>query len=369
MRVSETFIKAQTECLKKFAPQFVGIERVAGSLALSGDPILGTDYGRFPRPVQKRLYDLVGLEQVLHRPAFYEKIRSVDAELLHAHFATDSVAAMPLSARLQIPLVVTLHGYDVTTRDKVFGAYLAGRAYLMLRERLWRSASAFICVSDFIRRKAIEQGFPEHKLRVHNIGIDCKVFTPSDGLRQNNLVLFVGRLVEKKGCEYVIRAVAELQKQRVDAELVIIGDGPLRQSLEALTQELGLSCKFLGSQPSSVIRNWLQVAGVFCAPSLTAASGDSEGLGLVFAEAQACGTPVVSSFHGGVPEVVRHGETGLLAPERDYQMLAEHLRRYLTDDNLWRESSIRGIEWIRERFNLATQTRQLEEIYQHVLDN
>jgi colanic acid/amylovoran biosynthesis glycosyltransferase len=345
------------------------VERIGSSLPLTQDPILGADYGRFPGPIQKRLYHLMGLEPLLHKRAFSEKIWATDAVLVHAHFATDAVSAMPLSAHLQVPLVVTLHGYDVTTRDAVLGASLAGRAYLTFRRRLWRSASAFICVSDFIRRKAIEAGFPEHKLCVHHIGVDCEAFAPSDQQRQKNLILFVGRLVEKKGCEYVIRAVAELQKQQERAELVVIGDGPLRPSLEALSQELGLTSTFLGSQPGSVISRWLKVARVFCAPSITAASGDAEGLGLVFAEAQSSGTPVVSSFHGGVPEVVRHDETGLLAPERDYQMLAEHLRRYLTDDRLWRESSARGVEWIRERFNLSTQTRSLEEIYQHVLDN
>jgi colanic acid/amylovoran biosynthesis glycosyltransferase len=368
--ISETFIQAQTEALTHFLPHFVGFERSSpGTLRIPGDSIICSEYTRLPATVSSKLYNVMGAAPILHRPELCHRLEALQPSLVHAHFAPDAVSALPLVARLNVPLIVTLHGYDVTMLDEVVKQSIRGRSYLSRRERLWQSASAFICVSDFIRREAIEKGFPEHKLRVHNIGIDCKVFTPSDGQRQDNLVLFVGRLVEKKGCEYVIRAVAELQKQPAGPQLVVIGDGPLRQSLETLSQELGLSSRFLGSQPSSVIRDWLQVARVFCAPSLTAESGDSEGLGLVFAEAQACGTPVVSSFHGGVPEVVRHGETGLLAPERDYQMLAEHLRRYLTDDNLWRESSIRGVEWIRERFNLATQTRQLEEIYQQVLNN
>ncbi len=356
--------------MKCFRPHFVGFERSRpGTLRIPSDSIICSEYSRLPATVSNKLYNIVGAVPMLHRPELCHRLEALRPSLLHAHFAPDAVSALPLVERLSIPLVVTLHGYDVTVLDTVVKQSVRGRSYLSRRRRLWRSASAFICVSDFIRRKAIEAGFPEHKLLVHHIGVDCEAFAPADQQRQKNLILFVGRLVEKKGCEYVVRAVAELQKQQERVELVVIGDGPLRPSLEALSQELDLTCTFLGSQPSAVVQKWVRTARIFCVPSVTAATGDSEGLPLVLAEAQASGTPVVSSIHAGIPDVVRHGETGLLAPERDYQMLAEHLRRYLTNDHFWRESSARGVEWIRERFNLSTQTHKLEEIYQHVLDN
>jgi colanic acid/amylovoran biosynthesis glycosyltransferase len=367
--ISETFIDAQVKALKRFSPHMIGFDRsVPNTLHIPNDSVICSEYGRFPAAISAKLYYVMGVVPTLYRPELCHRLEALKPSFLHAHFAPDAVSALPLAKRLRIPLVVTLHGHDVTIRDSVVRTSVRGRSYLARRARLWRSATAFLCDSEFLYRKAVQLGFPEHKLQVHYIGTDCDVFTVSNQQRQKNLVLFVGRLVEKKGCEYLIRAVAELHRQQEDSELVIIGDGPLRQSLELLSRELGLTCRFLGSQPSCVIRKWLAIARVFCAPSLTAATGDSEGLGLVFAEAQASGTPVVSFDHGGIPEVVRDGETGLLAPERDYRMLASHLHRYLTDDDFWQQSSARGAAWIREAFNLSVQTRKLEAIYESLLD-
>jgi glycosyltransferase involved in cell wall biosynthesis len=111
----------------------------------------------------------------------------------------------------------------------------------------------------------------------------------------------------------------------------------------------------------------LQRATIFCAPSRTAKSGDSEGLGIVFLEAQAMGVPVVSSFHGGIPEAVIHGETGLLAPEGDYHTLAEHLQLLLRREDLRALYGARGIQWIREAFDIEMLTNGLEDIYEEIL--
>ncbi len=153
--------------------------------------------------------------------------------------------------------------------------------------------------------------------------------------REKNLILFVARLVEKKGCEYLIRAAAQLRERQRDARLVIIGDGPLRKELEQLAVELKVPAEFLGVQGPDAVRGWMQRARVLCNPSVTAANGDTEGLGMVFAEAQATGLPVVSTQHGGIPEVVRDGETGLLARERSVEELTSHLERMLVDRAFW----------------------------------
>jgi colanic acid/amylovoran biosynthesis glycosyltransferase len=198
---------------------------------------------------------------------------------------------------------------------------------------------------------------------VHYTGIDLGYFVPSDAARKPGLVLFVGRLVEKKGVRYLLDAMAKVEERHGAAQLVIIGDGPERGALEKHAREKKVNCRFLGPQPQSVIREWLLAARVFCAPSVTAANGDSEGLGMVFAEAQATGLPVVSFAHGGIPEVVLHGETGLLAAEKDTEMLAKHLCSLLEDDALWKRYSERGVSWVAERFDLERQTKALEEIY------
>jgi colanic acid/amylovoran biosynthesis glycosyltransferase len=229
-----------------------------------------------------------------------------------------------------------------------------------------------VCISDFLRRRALESGFPERKLRTHYIGIDTNFFTPyvpEYGAHLRKSVLFVARLVEKKGCTHLIQAMHQVQSRFPDARLVIIGDGPERSSLEAQARSLGVQCDFRGAQPSSVVRQEMHSARVFCVPSVTARSGDSEGLGIVFAEAQAMGVPVVSSLHGGIPEVVSDGVTGLLAPERDHEQLAQHIIRFFSDDTFWSDCSRKAVSWIADKFDLKKQTAYLEEIYRDVIQS
>lgn len=297
---------------------------------------------------QQKLYRRTGTA-----PAFHRRTAEAGARLIHAHFASGGRSALPLARHLRIPLIVTLHGSDVTTGINFRARY----------KELWERASTFICVSNFIRNKALEAGFPNEKMRKLFIGVDRDAFQASTLERDPNLVVFVGRLVEKKGCEYLLRAMARVRGERSTARVVVIGDGPLRGSLENLARELKLSCEFLGSQPSPIVREWMSRARVFCGPSVTAANGDSEGLGMVFAEAQALGTPVATFNHAGVPEVVLHEQTGLLAEECDTNELASHISRLLEDDALWSRLSKRSVAFITERFDLKRQTAELEELY------
>lgn len=346
--LSETFIAAQAGQLTRFAPRYVGLGRVHSSLSVPDDSILLTESVSTLSDFQQKLYRRTGIA-----PAFHRRAAESGARLIHAHFASGGRSALPLARYLRIPLIVTLHGADVTTRINFRERY----------EELWERASTFICVSNFIREKALEAGFPNEKMRKLFIGVDRDAFQPSTLERDPSLVVFVGRLVEKKGCEYLLRAMALVQKERSTARVVVIGDGPLRSSLENLAKELKLSYEFLGSQPSSVVREWMSRARVFCGPSVTAANGDSEGLGMVFAEAQAMGTPVATFNHAGMSEVVLHEETGLLAEERDTIDLASQVSRLLSDDALWNRLSKRSVSVVAESFDLRSQTAKLEELY------
>lgn len=177
------------------------------------------------------------------------------------------------------------------------------------------------------------------------------------------MVLFVGRLVEKKGCEYLIQAMSRVQRLRPEVELVIIGNGPQRLELEQLAQQHLSHFRFLGIQSPEQVRFWLNQATVFSVPSVTARSGDAEGFGLVFAEAQAMGVPVVSFASGGVPEAVAADQTGFLVPERDVQGLASSILRLFAEPELWQRFSQAAQQRVRTQFNLHDQTRILEQIY------
>jgi glycosyltransferase involved in cell wall biosynthesis len=301
-------------------------------------------------------------------PSFHRKISKSRAVLIHAHFALDGTEALYLQSALNVPLLVTLHGYDITSSDAEFERTARGRHYLANRSELWNRASKFICVSEAIKTAALKAGIPKEKLVVHYIGIDLKNFQRNHLLvRDPHLILFVGRLVEKKGCEFVIRALSQLTIDQPRAHLVVIGHGPLRRELEALASKLGVKVRFLGPQNAELVRMWMGKARILCVPSVQAKTGDSEGFGMVFAEAQSMGTPVVSTWHSAIPEVVRHGVTGLLAAERDCTGLAHHICRFLSDHIFWSTCGNRAITHIRDNFDLQRQTFELEKTYSSVL--
>lgn len=355
---SETFIMEQAKRLHHYRPVLVGLRRTRPSL-------------HYPQPdVLLRADDLLidKLAASLYRkfpfaPGFFRRLRVTNPSIVHAHFAIDAIQSLPIASKLDIPLVVSLHGFDVTSSDNALLSSFAGRHFLQHRNRLFRDASAFICVSRFIRDAALRAGFPESKLHVHYTGIDCEQFRFTNSHRDPKLILFVGRLVEKKGCEYLLRAMTIVQRSDPDAHVEIIGEGPLRSQLEGLAASLSIRATFRGVQNPREVAYSMSRARILCNPSVTASTGDKEGFGMVFAEAQAAGTPPVSFYHAAIPEVVRHGQTGLLCAEGDISALAASLQTLLNDSTLWAVMNRQSREWVKNQFDIATQTQNLEMLY------
>lgn len=349
---SETFILAQMGALREYVAILAGLERARPTIPLPQKPLLLSDCGASVSDARAKLYRRTGTA-----PLFHRAVRQARPDLIHAHFASGGRTVLPLARRLGVPLVVTLHGSDVTVRG----------AQAEIYRRLGEYASLFVCVSNFIRDRALEAGFPQQKLCVHHIGIDRVLFSPSRTAGSSPGVLFVGRLVEKKGCEYLLRAMQLVQQAQPHSELTVIGDGPLRSSLAALAAELDIRCHFVGAQPTSVVREALAAAKIFCVPSVTAANGDSEGLPTVLAEAQAMGVPVVSTIHGGIPEIVSNGVNGLLVPERDARSLADAMILLLDDEDRWRRFHRAALRSVEQNFDLQTQTALLEKLYTGII--
>ncbi|MCB0108678.1 MAG: glycosyltransferase [Caldilineaceae bacterium] len=360
---SQTFVIQQGEALQTYQAQYVG-SRMVNGLALPKNRAFALNRGSWLGK---------GLElahKTLHfAPTLSAHLKQLRPMLLHAHFGPGGAFLMPYAQALQLPLVVTFHGFDVTVKDTVARSSFYGhRLFIRRREALKQSASTFIAVSHFIKHKLLAAGFPEEKILVHYIGVKTEEFEPAL-LQRERMVLFVGRLVEKKGCRYLIQAMAAIQATQPDVELVVIGDGTLRKELEAQAQATLRSYRFLGAQPSNVVKEYMNRAKVFCVPSIVAESGDAEAFGIVFIEAQAMGTPVVSFASGGIPEAVSHGHTGLLAPEKEWRMLADQIAVLLNNEEQWQRYSEAGQHFVRSNFNLANQTRQLEACYDEVVAN
>ncbi len=147
----------------------------------------------------------------------------------------------------------------------------------------------------------------------------------------------VGRLVEKKGIEYVLRAVRILVDRRREVEYHILGDGPGRDRLVALVAELGLADRVTlhGRQDQAKVREVIEESHALVAASVTAADGDEEGIPNVLKEAMALGLPVVATRHAGIPELIEDDVSGFLVPERDEAVLADALERLARDPGRW----------------------------------
>jgi colanic acid/amylovoran biosynthesis glycosyltransferase len=359
---SETFIKEQAENLTRYIPYYIGSRSVAG-LQLPLERVLTINKQTKIGRVKEVVFKITG-----YSPFVMNSINKINPVVVHAHFGIDGAIVLPLIKKLNLPFLVTYHGVDATTMDKfIRKSFNVHRLYLNRRDELMQRANIIIAVSDFIKKKLLAQGFPEQKIIQHYTGINVEKFRPDHSIKRKNVVLFVGRLVEVKGCEYVIRAVEFLQKLGTHIELVVIGDGPLRKDLEAKARARLERYQFLGSQPSEIIREWMNSSKVLCVPSVRTNMGNEEAFGMVFAEANAMGVPVVSFRCGGIPEAVADGETGLLATQYDHEELAIHIKRLLEDEALWEKFSIQAQERVHKFFNLKQQTTKLEQIYESAL--
>lgn len=359
---SQTFVKAQGDLLQQFTPYYVGSRRVDG-LNLPKEQTLVINQGGVWGNVEELLFKLSGISPKLH-----QQIQQLNPTLIHAQFGLSGALALPLARSLNIPLIVHFRGADATTTvaPQARFASLNHWIYFHRRNALKREACLFITVSKFIQEKLLEQGFPADRVITHYNGVNIDQFCPDPQIPREPVILFVGRLVEKKGCEYLIQAMAKVQSELPEAELVVIGDGPMRSTLEASAAQHLHHYQFLGTQSATVVKNWMNRARILIAPSVTSAQGDAEGLPNVVVEAQAMQLPVVSTLHAGIPEAVIHGETGFLAAERDAQGLAEYSLRLLSDAALWQSFSTRGREHMQTHFNRATQIQALENLYQSV---
>lgn len=363
---SETFIREQARALRRWNPILLGLERLSGGLALAD-----LDVRLLPEP-RKGLLNRWG-RSLCNRFALpylsrISALHRIGCRLVHAHFGTDAVEIWPAVRILRLPMLVTLHGYDINIARRWWQTGRAPRLRHYPRRLLTMALHPrvhFIAVSQAIREKAIAFGIPANKLTVNYTGVDTARFRPGSTpiSKRPRRILFVGRLVEKKGAAYLIRAFSALRARYPDAELTIAGDGPLRADLECLALQLGVPVTFLGTVPHDEVKQLLDRSRVLCLPSVVAASGDAEGFGMVLLEAQACGVPVVSSALGGSTEGLLHGRSGFRFAEGDTPALEKHLALLLGNDEVLERMSREALAFVRQAFDLRTCTENLEAVY------
>ena len=224
-------------------------------------------------------------------------------------------------------------------------------------------------ISSPLVSRAERLGVPRQRISVIPMPIDRAVATaielPLDPARPRDRLLFVGRLVERKGAVFAIRALAELTQRGRSARLVVVGEGPEREALIALATSLGVGdrVELTGALSPSEVRTHYATGGIFVMPAVTDWKGEQEGFGMVIVEAMAYGLPVVASRSGGIPDIIRDGENGLLVPERDVAALADAIQRVIDDGALAGRLAASARDDVRHRFAPARIATAFDTVY------
>lgn len=287
--------------------------------------------------------------------AMLPDIQDVVPHHLHAHWATyPSTAAMIVAGRTGIPFSFTAHAHDIFLED-----------HLLLAKM--RRAAFGVTISDFNRRYLAERVSPIalERMRIVHCGVSPSGYAFQPEGRKPGLVMSVGRLDHIKGFPHLIEACRLLVERGVAFECVVIGDGPLRASLEAQIASAGLGghVRLLGACRQEQVREYLHASSVFALPSVVTERGDRDGIPVALMEAMACGTPVVSTTVSGIPELVEHGVSGLLAAPGDAAALADCIERALTEPDAARAMARRARQKVEADFDVSIESGKLHAAF------
>lgn len=291
--------------------------------------------------------------------------RQYTYDIIHCHFGNNGLRGMFLRdiGALRGKLVTTFHGADITEAVRAYGRDVYNR--------LFASGDLFLPISQKWRDELIELGCPAEKTEVHHMGIDCTKFAfkirKMDDSGRLRLVS-VCRLVEKKGIEFAVQAVSKLAKSNHKLHYDIIGDGPLREDLQRLITSLGVAdtVTLHGQKTKSDVIPYLQRAHLLLAPSVTATSGDQEGIPVALMEAMAMGLPVVSTWHSGISELVRDSECGYLVPERDTDALVASIANLAENPDKWPLLGKNGRTIVEQEFNIDRLNNRLVSMFERL---
>ncbi|MCX7868544.1 MAG: glycosyltransferase [Terrimicrobiaceae bacterium] len=302
------------------------------------------------------------LEPVFYRGE-YDQLDSVltrrNAALLHVYFGHTGVHLLPFLRNWPRPSVVSFHGADVQSRPEE-------PDYDRRLRELLQTVPLVLARSQSLAARLAELGCPTEKIRINRTGIPFDLFP----FRQRHappggqwLLVQVCRFIAKKGLDDTLRAFAIFHRAHPRSRLILAGGGPLEKNLRGMAASLSLPVEFPGFLGRAELTQLLASAHIFLHPSKPTASGDREGVPNAMLEAMASGLPVAATLHGGIPEAVEDGTSGLLVPEADPEALAGALSRMAADPGLYARLSENAARSVRERFDIRQTAARLEEFY------
>ena len=265
--------------------------------------------------------------------ALIHLLRRRQFDLIHAHWLIPqglSVVIVQTLIQRSIPLLCTSHGGDLFA--------LRGRMFHYLKRTVIERSRALTVVSQVMKNKVVGMGVSTDKVHVIPMGVDlAQRFTPDSSVRRRaDELLFVGRLVEKKGLRVLLEAMPTVLSEHPATILTVAGTGPLERELHKMARKLNISHKvcFLGMVAQSELPTLYRRATIAVFPFVVAKSGDQEGFGLVQVEAMGCECPVIASDLPAIHDIIVHNKNGLLIPPGNSEALAEKINKFLSNPTL-----------------------------------
>lgn len=293
--------------------------------------------------------------------ALKDILARVKAELLHIYFGHIAVHLLPLIKQWNAPSVVSFHGADVMVD-------LDKPAYRAATQEMLQAVRLVLVRSDSLGRALMNIGCPAQKIRIQRTGI------PVDDIPfrartwpENGGWKFVQacRLIAKKGLRVSLQAFADFAARDSAATFTIAGEGPLRAELGQVAADLGIADKvfFPGFVSQTQLRELYYGSHIFLHPSEVSGDGNQEGVPNSMLEAMASGLPVFATEHGGIPEAIENGKSGVLVAEHDAAGLSNALFEYTANPERLTIIAASGADAVRKIFEQTGQTRQLEDYY------
>jgi glycosyltransferase involved in cell wall biosynthesis len=313
---------------------------------------------RFPYPYIKRLKNN---PKKMARRFKRDRIR-----LIHARFGTAGVKLIKVKKRLGLPMITSFHGFDLPMRRQ------KKKTYHRRLSKLFKAGDKFTVPSKQMKRLLIRWGCPSSKIVVMYSGIDPKKFPYINRAKRKNKrvrILCVGRLHQKKGMSYLLKAFKRVHRKQKNTELVIVGEGKERKKLERIIRRYKLNgcVKLKGDRSPKQVADEMKKADIFCLLSVTTKDGNHEGIPNALKEAMSTGLPVVATRHGGIPELVTHGREGYLVPERNVKKAAKRLNQLVRNRKKRLAMGKKGRRKVKRYFNVYRQTAKLERLYDRLL--
>ena len=311
-------------------------------------------------------YGLIPFFLLFQTLAIQKLLRHFQFDLIHAHWIIPQGACAALtnhSHKTRPPLLCTAHGGDL------YG--LNSKPMVWLKRFVLDRAEAITTVSRKMRDDVRFLGIDRGKIHVIPMGVDLQsCFVPSVRQKTTKSLLFVGRVVEKKGLRYLIEALPEILEKHPDAKLRVAGDGQELSAMKKLANDIGVAghIHFLGAVANETLPCLYQTSNVVVFPSIVATGGDREGFGLVLVEALGCGCAVVATNLPATRDIIQDGETAFIVRQRDSRQIAVKVIKLLNDPQLRYSLGTRGRQHVLRRFDWTAIAAQYTDLIHSVIE-